>query len=152
MNHTSSPTPSSLLARAIAIAAVAHERQLDKAGAPYMLHPIRMMMRANTDDERIVAILHDVVEDSEWTLDELAADGFPPHILAGIDGMTNRDGESYEAFIERAGRNPISARVKLLDLEDNMTITRLSEVTDKSVDRLKKYHRSYLRMKEIAGE
>lgn len=142
---------SPLLARAIAIASVAHEHQIDKAGAPYILHPIRMMTRARTDDERIVAMLHDTVEDTDWTLETLKNEGFPDHILAGIDGMTNREGESYEEFIERAARNPISARVKLLDLEDNMNLTRLAQITDKDVERLRKYHRAHARLMELTS-
>jgi len=142
----------SLLSKAIAIAAVAHEHQLDKVGAPYILHPLRMMAKAQTDDERIVAILHDVVEDTEWTPGLLSEQGFPDHLLEALAGVTNREGESYSEFIERAAQNPISAKVKLLDLEENMTLTRLPQLTDKDLRRLKKYHDAYARLKELIAE
>ena len=108
------PNPA-VLANAIAIAAIVHEKQFDKWGSTCVHHPIRMMMKAQTDAERIVAMLHDVVEDSDLTLEALRKEGFSDQILAGIDGMTKREGKSYEAFIDRAARNPLLARVKLLD-------------------------------------
>ncbi len=95
-----------LVGRAARIAAQAHETQTDKAGEAYILHPMRMTLRCRTDAERIVALLHDVVEDSPVTLERLAGDGFPPEIVAGIDGMTHREWESYDAFVDRAARNP----------------------------------------------
>lgn len=151
MTNTPNPT---LLARAVAIAAVAHQAQVDKSGAAYILHPLRMMMKARTEDERIVAMLHDVVEDTEWTFEALRGEGFPDYIIEALDGVTNREGESYEEFVERAAKNPISAAVKLLDLEDNMTITRLSHVTEKDLARLAKYHAAHKRLTaliEMAG-
>ncbi|HEY3331544.1 MAG TPA: hypothetical protein VGK19_16050 [Capsulimonadaceae bacterium] len=140
----------SLLAHALVIASAAHELQFDKAGDAYMLHQIRMMMKAHSDDQRIVALLHDIVEDTDWTLDALRAEGFPEAIIAGVDGMTKRDGESYEEFIERAAKDPIALRVKLLDLEDNMTMTRLSSVHEKDLERLRKYHNAYRRLTTLA--
>src|ERR1700742_4520783 len=97
----------STLERAIVIAAEAHAGQLDKAGAPYILHPLRVMLRVGTAAERIAAVLHDVAEDTPWTLDALAAEGFaaaalaaeasPPDVLAAAGRLTRRDGEGYEA-------------------------------------------------------
>ena len=136
----------SFLARAIALAAAAHDRQLDKAGAPYILHPIRMMMRARTEDERIVALLHDVVEDSELTLDALRLEGFPEHIVSAVDAMTHREGESYDEFVDRAAADPIAKNVKILDLEDNMDTTRLEHVTDRDVERLNKYRATHQKL------
>ena len=104
---------------AISIAADAHKRQFDKAGAPYILHPLRMMMRMTSEAAMMTAILHDVVEDSDWTLEGLREVGFSEEVLTAIDGATNRSGESYEQFIERAATNPIARQVKIADLEDN---------------------------------
>ena len=133
----------STLARAIAIAAVAHQEQFDKAGAPYILHPLRMMQQMATDEEKIVAILHDVVEDTDWTPELLRAEGFSENVLAALDGVTAREGETYEAFIARAQSNPIARKVKLADLQDNMDTRRIRTLTDKDVERLRKYHQSY---------
>lgn len=130
------------LARAIAIAAQAHQEQHDKAGAPYILHPLRMMAQLHGEAERIVAVLHDLIEDTDWTLDQLRAEGFSDDVLAAIDCLTKRDDESYEAFIERASYNELARQVKLADLEDNMDLRRIAEVTDQDLERLRKYHRA----------
>ena len=135
-----------LVGKAARIAAQAHETQTDKATGAYILHPMRMALRCQTDAQRIVALLHDVVEDSSVTLEDLAGEGFPPEIITGIDGMTHRTEESYEAFVDRAARNPLSAFVKRLDLEDNMNLLRLIDLTDKDLARLQKYHVAYRRL------
>ena len=135
-----------LLGKAVRIAAVAHENQVDKAGGAYILHPLRLMARAQTDDERIVALLHDVVEDSDWTLEALAGEGFPPHLVNAIDCLTSRKGEGYDDFITRVLTSPLAVRVKLLDIEDNMDVTRLSELTGKDLERLQKYHMARQRL------
>src|SRR3569833_3023681 len=141
--------PGSMLAKAIAIAAVAHQHQVDKVGRPYIMHPLRMMMRAETEEEQIVALLHDLVEDCPgWTFDRLRQEGFSDDIIAALDGVTAREGESYEAFVDRAASNPIARRVKILDLEANMTLTRLPQLTDRDLTRLQKYHRAYRRLKD----
>lgn len=128
------------------IAAQAHEGQTDKAGESYILHPLRMMSRCRTDAQRIVALLHDVVEDSSVTLEDIAGEGFPPEIIAGVDGMTRRQDESYEDFVERAAQNPLSTYVKRLDLEDNLNTLRLPELTEQDLARLQKYHAAYRRL------
>ncbi len=128
---------------AIAIAARAHKGVKDKAGAAYILHPLRMMMRLKTEAEMMTAILHDVVEDTDWTIEKLREQGFSEEVLAAVECVTNREGESYEKFIERAGKNPIARRVKIADLEDNMNIQRIGEITPKDLERLEKYHRSW---------
>ena len=138
--------PHQLLGRAARIAAVAHEHQVDKVGEAYILHPLRLMSRAQTDDERIVAFLHDVVEDSDWTLEALVAEGFPPHIVDAIGCLTSCKGESYDDFISRVLASPLAARIKLLDIEDNMDMTRLGELTDKDLERLRKYHAARQRL------
>jgi (p)ppGpp synthase/HD superfamily hydrolase len=128
------------LARAIALAAEAHVGQLDKSGAPYILHPIRVMLRMSSEVEMIVAVLHDVVEDTPWTFDLLRAEGFSEDVLAALDGVTHRAGETYQEFAARAKTNPTSRRVKIADLEDNMDLRRLGEsLTDHTVERLRRY-------------
>ena len=132
---------------AIAIAAKSHKGQTDKAGACYILHPLRLMMRMKTEAEMMTAILHDVVEDSnDWTIEKLRDAGFPEEVLEAVEGVTNREGESYEQFIERAGQNPIARQVKIADLEDNMNIHRIKEIKPKDLVRLEKYHKSWQKL------
>ncbi|HWQ56727.1 MAG TPA: HD domain-containing protein [Bryobacteraceae bacterium] len=117
-----SPTePQELLARAVALAAVAHARQLDKAGKAYILHPMRVMQRCGPHGEaaQIVAVLHDVVEDTWVTLEMLREMGFPEEIVEAVDAISKRDGERFFDYVRRCGRNPLAKRVKLADLDDN---------------------------------
>jgi len=143
---------------AIQIAAEAHKGQPDKAGAPYILHPLRMMMRMKTEAEMITAILHDVVEDtrnnpeaSKWTIERLREQGFSEEVLEALECVTDREDESYEQFIERAGKNPIARQVKIADLEDNMNIQRIGEIRSKDLERLEKYHKSWSVLTKSAG-
>jgi len=137
-----------LLAKAVAIAATAHQNQVDKANAPYILHPLRLMLRAQSPLEQIVAVLHDVVEDSDWTLEKLAAEGFPSTAIAAIDCLTRRAPETYDEFIERVLTNPLATRVKRYDLEDNMTLTRMVTLTEKDLQRLQRYHAAHYRISQ----
>lgn len=139
----------STLARAIAIAAEAHVDQREKSGVPYILHPIRIMLRMSTEAEMMVAILHDVVEDTSWTLDQLRKEGFPEEVVEAVDCVTRRGTESYAEFVERARYNPVARKVKVADLEDNMDIRRLPDVSDKSLERLKKYHEAWLSLRAL---
>ena len=128
--------------RALEIALQAHSGQRDKGGHPYVLHPIRLMCRMATDEERITALLHDVVEDSEWTLDALRAEGFPPAIVAAVDHLTKRAGESYEAFIARVQQSPLATRIKIADLRDNLDASRVPVLKHADVERITKYQRA----------
>ncbi len=132
--------------RAIALAAAAHLGQLDRAGAPYILHPLRLMMRASTDAERMVAVMHDVVEDTVWTLEALAAEGFPPEVLGALACLTKRAGEDYPSFITRVLEDPLATRVKLWDLEDNLDSRRLPTLEPRDLERLAKYHTARARI------
>ncbi len=131
------------LERAIAIAVEAHQGQKDKSGAAYILHPLRVMAGVNSDTEKIVAILHDVVEDTPWTLEHLRKEGFSEEVIQAIDCVTKRDGESYEEFVNRSATNPVARRVKIADLEDNMDIRRLGCITPKDSERLNKYLKAW---------
>jgi hypothetical protein len=134
------------LAEAIALAAEVHVRQVDKVGAPYILHPLRMMLRLTDVNERIAAVLHDVIEDTDITSEELLRHGFASEVVEAVLALTKRDGESYDEFIDRALSNPIARRVKLADIEDNLDLLRLSEITERDVERIRKYHRARQRL------
>lgn len=128
------------LEAAVALAAKVHTGQRDKAGAPYILHPLRLMLKFPDAPARMAAVLHDVVEDGGVTFDELRALGIPEAVIAAVDGLTRRETESYEEFVARACTNPIALRVKIEDVRDNMDITRLAQLTPKDVERLGRYH------------
>ncbi len=130
------------LERAIELAVKHHKGQVDKAGQPYILHPLRLMLAMSTESERIVAVLHDIVEDTPITLDDLRKEGFSEKIVSAIECVTKHDGEDYDSFIERISHNPLATSVKLADLEDNMDLSRLSEVTEKDLLRVAKYQRA----------
>jgi (p)ppGpp synthase/HD superfamily hydrolase len=127
--------------RAVQIAAEAHLGQKDKAGAPYLLHPLRLMMRMQSEPAMIAAVLHDVVEDTDLSLEDLRVEGFSEEVLLAVECLTRRDDESYDEFIERVKTSEIALQVKIADLEDNMNLNRLAEVTQKDLARLEKYHR-----------
>lgn len=135
-----------MLDQAVLIAAQAHLGQKDKMDRPYILHPLRMMLRFQSETEMMVAVLHDVVEDSpDWSLERLRQEEFSEEIVEAIDHLTRREDESYEAFTERAGQNRLARKVKLADLEDNMDIRRYpAELSQKDKDRLARYHKAWL--------
>ena len=139
------------LERAIAIAAEAHTGQFRMDGEPYILHPLRVMMRVGDLNAKIVAVLHDVVEDSPWTLDGLRAEGFTEEVISGVDAVTHRQGEEYFAYVSRAGADPLGRQVKLADLEDNLDIKRLSHVRDKDLERVRKYHAAWTSLRSPPG-
>ncbi|WP_447789976.1 MULTISPECIES: HD domain-containing protein [Pseudomonas] len=130
------------LERAIAIAAAAHEGQVDKGGAPYILHPLKVMLRVNTLEERIVAVLHDVVEDCGISFDDLRNEGFSETVLMAIASVTKVPDESYEEFVERAAQNPIGRVVKLADLEENSDLSRIAQPSWEDLERVEKYRRA----------
>lgn len=124
---------------AVALAAHAHRGQVDKAGECYILHPLRVMMRFSDAPARIVAVLHDVLEDTNVTADDLRQAGYREEILAALDALTRRPQETYEEFINRAAPNPLARRVKLADLEDNMDPKRLTSLGESDLRRLARY-------------
>jgi len=124
---------------AIVLAAESHRGQVDKAGAPYILHPLRVMLRLKDAADRIAAVLHDVLEDTAITVEFLRERGYSEEVLNALDALTRRAGESYADFIERAAGNPLARRVKLADLADNMDVSRLRDVTEKDRERLARY-------------
>ncbi|MDP4144973.1 MAG: GTP pyrophosphokinase [Bacillota bacterium] len=128
-----------LLDKAIKIAVDAHSSQLDKAGSNYIFHPLRVMLKLNSEEERIVGVLHDVIEDTDITYEFLKAEGFSKNIIEALKNVTKLDNESYMVFIKRAKSNEISRAVKLADLEDNMDMSRINNPTEKDYMRLEKY-------------
>ncbi len=132
------------LDRAIAIAAEAHTDQKDKTGISYILHPIRLMIQMDSEEAMIAAVLHDVVEDSVWTLDDLRREGFSDEVLNAVDCLTHREGEGedYWDYIKRAGSDPIAIKVKLADLFDNLNPNRLDKVTEEDEKRFERYRKA----------
>jgi (p)ppGpp synthase/HD superfamily hydrolase len=137
------------LGKAIALAAQAHQDQYDKAGAPYILHPLRMMLRMSSETEMMAAVLHDVVEDTDWTLDQLRQAGFAEEVVQAVECLTHRDHETYDEFVARVRTNVIASKVKLADLEDNMDMRRLRTLTEKDTQRLHKYHQAWLALRQV---
>ena len=144
MNHNT------LLQKAIHIAFEAHKDQLDKYGAPYLGHVTRVMNAGTTIEEKIVGVLHDVVEDTDWTFEALEKEGFSADIIAALKCVTKTsEEEDYDAFVERTKQNALAIKVKLNDLTDNMDIKRMPEVTANDVARLNKYLKAYRSLKNI---
>ncbi len=129
--------------KAIEIALDAHRGQVDRAGQPYILHPLRLMAKMPTKELMIIALLHDVVEDSRYTLEDLRREGFSENIIKAVDSLTMRNGEKYDDYIRRAKQNALAVPVKLADLEDNMNIRRLQQIGEKDTARLQKYLNAY---------
>ena len=135
------------LERAIEIAISAHKGQTDKGGNPYILHPLRVMMSLESQAEKMVGVLHDVVEDSDWTFEDLENEGFPVDVIDALKSVTKNESEhgsdeGYFRFVERAKLNPIGARVKIADLQDNLDISRIPELDESAMQRINKYKRS----------
>ena len=135
------------LDRAILLAAQVHRGQKDRYGQPYILHPLRVMMAMRTEEEMIVAVLHDVVEDSDMTLEDLKEEGFSDEIIRAVGCLTKREGEPYEAHVERARNNLLALPVKIADLEDNMDPRRIGVFSDEDEKRTARYHRTWVSLK-----
>ena len=136
------------LERAIEIAVEAHKGVLDKGGNPYVLHPLRMMFAVSNEEEKIVAVLHDVIEDSiDWEFERLEKEGFSAAVIDALRSVTKiTEDEDYDAFIERAMTNPIGRRVKIADLRDNLDVTRIGELAEKDMKRINKYKKALARL------
>ncbi|MBF0188354.1 MAG: bifunctional (p)ppGpp synthetase/guanosine-3',5'-bis(diphosphate) 3'-pyrophosphohydrolase [Magnetococcales bacterium] len=137
-----------LLEKAITLAVTHHNGQRDKAGAPYVMHPLRLMMQFQDAHLRMVAVLHDVVEDTPVTLDDLRRDGFPETVIVAVDALSHREGESRARYLERVRSNSMALRVKLADLEDNMDLRRISEPNDWDWKRMARYRKTWEMLKQ----
>ncbi|WP_308721962.1 HD domain-containing protein [Paenibacillus polysaccharolyticus] len=131
---------------AISLALQAHKGQLDKGGQPYILHPLAVMNRVESMEEKIVAVLHDVIEDSEVTLEELRGLGFSEEILTAIQLLTRSTEDSYEEFIEKTTTNRTARNVKIADIKENMNISRIMNPTEEDYNRLEKYRKALERL------
>ncbi len=134
------------LNKAIKLACEAHDGQFDKAGKPYILHPLRLLIKLKNIDEMQVAVLHDVVEDSDMTLEVLRKEGFEESVLQAIECLTKKTGEDYSDFISRVLLNDLARKVKIEDIKDNMDLSRLDKVEEKDLERIAKYHAALKRL------
>ncbi len=139
------------LGDAIALAAEAHAGQTDKAGAPYILHLLRVMQAQQSTEARMAGVLHDLVEDTEHTFEDLEEMGYPDEVIEALRHVTKRDGESYADFAKRAGRHRVARQVKTADLKDNMDVTRLDSVGAEDAERLDKYLRAHRHLTDGEG-
>ena len=132
------------LERAIQIAVAAHSGVIDKGGNPYILHPLRVMFALKTDEEKIVGVLHDVVEDApDWDFTRLEDEGFSADIIEGLKSVTKiTEDEDYNEFIKRCLKNKLGRAVKIADIRDNLDVNRIEILTEKDLNRLNKYKRS----------
>lgn len=129
---------------AILLAVQAHTGQTDKYGQPYILHVLGVASRCRSVEEKVVAFLHDVVEDTDHTFDDLRKLGFSERIIEAVDCLTRHKGESYDAFVLRVAPNPLARAVKLADLEDNMDVRRSTRpMREKDAERMEKYRKAW---------
>lgn len=138
-----------MLNKAIQIATRAHAGQVDKAGEPYIFHPLRVMMAGSNEVECICGVLHDTIEDSDITLESLRKEGFSDEVLEVLDCLTKRDDENYDEFITRILTNKIACIVKLADLHDNMDLTRIKNSTEQDKARMEKYCKAAERIHKV---
>ena len=132
-----------LISKAIALAASAHDEQLDKGGEPYIFHPIRVMINAEGDENvKCTAVLHDILEDTRLTEDDLRSEGFDEEIITALKLLTRNNGDNYMEYIKRLKPNKIARAVKLADLADNMDMTRIKNPTEQDFKRLEKYKKA----------
>jgi (p)ppGpp synthase/HD superfamily hydrolase len=143
-----------LLGHALVLATNAHAGQFDRGGKPYILHPLKVMHYLKSDDEELqcMALLHDVVEDTKTTWDDLEAIGCTPRVIAGVKALTKLPGQTYDEYKARVFANGDAMLVKMADLRHNTDIRRLKGVTEKDIDRMAKYNRFYLELQAAATE
>lgn len=139
-----------MLNKMLVLATNAHAGQFDKGGSPYILHPLRVMSFLKEDDEelRCIALGHDVIEDTDTTYADLKAAGMSDRVIAGIEALTKRRGETYDEYKARVFANVDAMKVKICDLRHNTDIRRLKGVTEKDIARIAKYHTFYVELRE----
>ena len=139
----------STLENAMSIAVTAHKGQVDKAGKPYILHPLRLMFKMNSESEMIAAVLHDVVEDTDWTFEMLKAEGFGEEVLDALRLLTHDKKVPYKSYLEAIKTNKIALRVKIADLEDNLDIKRIARPKLRDYARIAEYLKYYNELKKL---
>ncbi len=147
---TTHPVHENLLALAISIATKAHDGQFDKAGKPYISHPLAVMAQMDNLESKIVAVLHDAIEDSDLKITDLVQQGFPAFIVEAIAAITKQEGELYEGYILRVKSNAIARKVKLADLTHNMDISRIANPTERDFQRLSKYQKVFQELQDFS--
>jgi (p)ppGpp synthase/HD superfamily hydrolase len=144
------PARAATIEDAVELAVTSHRGQVDKYRQPYILHVIGVAGRCRSIDEKIVAFLHDVVEDTDTTLDDLRHLGFSEPVVVAVGCLTRRKGETYDAFVDRIAPNPLARAVKLADLEDNMDIRRSNRpMKEKDAERMEKYRKAWQRLADL---
>lgn len=133
-----------LIENSMNIALRAYAGQKDKAGKTYILHPLRLMLKMDTEEEMAVALLHDAIEDSDFTADDLLYEGVPQAVVDAVVLLSKHDGEDYADFIQRVAGNPLARKVKIADIEDNINVLRLDSLKQKDLERVAKYHRAWM--------
>lgn len=133
---------SDVLCTAMRIATEAHDGQVDRAGKPYIYHPLKVATMTGSFDEFVTALLHDVLEDSDYTAADLLTAGIPEHIVDALILLTHEDDEPYMDYVRRAKENDLARAVKLADLKHNSDLSRLPVVTEKDLKRAEKYKKA----------
>ncbi len=144
--HGLASDASPTLADAIRLALEAHAGSTDSSGAPAFLHPIRVMSRMLTEAEMMAAVLHDLIEDTDITLDRLREQRYPPEVVDAVDALTHREGEPFDDYIERASGNALARRIKIVDLEDNMDLRQSVASGAEDPERLGRLRRAWERL------
>lgn len=134
--------------KALAVCFEAHKSQVDKSGLPYVFHPFHLAEQMKDEMTTIVALLHDVIEDTSITVEELRDMGFPAEAIAAIQIMTHDKSIPYMDYVAQIKKNPIAREVKLADLKHNSDLTRLNEVAEKDLERLKKHKKAISLLEE----
>lgn len=136
-----------IVEKSLELALRAYAGKKDKAGKTYILHPLRLMNRMESEEEIAVALLHDVIEDSCITAQDLLSEGLPTTVVEAVKYLTRHSGESYDDFITRVSENELATKIKVVDIEDNINVLRLNALTEKDLKRVAKYHKAWTRLK-----
>jgi (p)ppGpp synthase/HD superfamily hydrolase len=135
-----------IIEKSLKIALKAYSGKKDKAGKTYILHPLRIMAKMGTEEEMAVALLHDVIEDSDYTSEDLLGEGIPSAVVEAVQLLSKIDGESYDQFVGRVIENALASKVKIADIEDNINLLRLESVGKKDLVRVAKYHKAWKKL------
>lgn len=140
-----------IIDKSLEFAVKAHLGQQDKVGKAYILHPLRIMAKMETEEEMAVALLHDVIEDSDFQAGDLLSEGIPETVVDAVECLTKRKGEGYETYLERVMGNRLAVKIKKADIEDNLNILRLSTVTNRDLERIKRYHQAWWKLENLVS-
>ncbi|MDN3640868.1 GTP pyrophosphokinase [Simiduia curdlanivorans] len=139
-----------IIEKSLEIALKAYSGQKDKAGKTYILHPLRIMSKMESEYEMSAALLHDVIEDSDYTAENLLAEGIPREVVEAVQLLSKIEGETYDQFIDRIVGNSLASKIKLADIEDNINLLRLDSVGEKDLERVAKYHKAWKKLTRVS--